>query len=67
MHLNCQHLTDNVGDIKLDFTKSRQNICVSYYLKLHQFDVNRRDVNAGWMQLENDVIVLITPELSAYY
>ena len=37
-HLNCQHIYNNAGDIKLSLTKSCPNAaCACYYLKFYEF------------------------------
>ena len=45
-HLNCQHINDKEGDIKLCVTESCQNIEYSFYLfKFEVFKVKEQDLN----------------------
>ena len=44
-HLNCRHINDNAGDIKLDVMLISRNTFSTYlHLKSHQNDANRRDL-----------------------
>ena len=53
-HLNCRHINDNAGDIKLGVTLSSQNTfypCLK--IKSHQNDATGRDLKCIWEQSIN--------------
>ena len=44
-HLNCRHINDNPGDIKLDeMLISQKTFKACFYIKSHQNDANKRDL-----------------------
>ena len=66
-HLNCQHITDIAGDIKLKLLESNQNILfIYYYIEIVSNDSNRWDLKLIWMQLRKKKFFSLSPQLSAY-
>ena len=50
-HLNCPHINDNAGDIKLGvMLRSKNTHYACLQIKSHQNDANRRDLTCIWLQ-----------------
>ena len=51
-HLNCRHVNDNAGDIKVCvmlISKNSSYACL--HIKSHQNDANRRNLTCIWLQI----------------
>ena len=50
-HLNCRHINDNAGDIKLVVMLMYENTFYAcLHIKSHQNYANRRDLTCIWLQ-----------------
>ena len=59
-HLNCRHINDNAGDIKLCVMLMYQNTFYAcLQIKSHQNDANRRDLTYIWLQSIKSAFVFI--------
>ena len=61
-HLNCRHINDNAGDIKLVVMLISQNTFSTYlHIKSDQNNANRRDLQCIWMQsIKSSYVFIIT-------
>ena len=61
-HLNCRHINDNAGDIKLDVLPISQNTFYAYlHIKSDQNDDNGKDFKCIWLKsIKGSYVFFIT-------